>query len=82
VSARGLAVGVPVPFEMPHCGLRSPIDFDGSFWDAVDPRSPDVGGRPATFTLRPGGFAVLRAASAGDLVLVRHAGDKAFEWCV
>ncbi len=25
-------LGVPYPFELGHCGLRSPIDFDGSLW--------------------------------------------------
>lgn len=81
VSERGLAVGVPVPFEMPHCGLHSPVDIDGSFWDPVDRPWPQVDGRTGTFTLQPGGFAVFRTFGAGDLLLVRHAGDKAFQWC-
>lgn len=31
-SEGGAAVGEERPFEMGHCGLTSPIDFDGSLW--------------------------------------------------
>ena len=38
---------------MPHCGIHSPIDVDGSFWDAVgiDPTSVDFDGVLGTFRL-------------------------------
>lgn len=28
--------GVAYRFTLAHCGLHSPVDVDGSFWDAVD----------------------------------------------
>ena len=30
-----IEVGVPVPFTLGHCGLLSPVDLDGSFWEPV-----------------------------------------------
>ncbi len=36
--------GVPFPFSLGHCGLGSPIDFDGSLWVPVGfvPEHPDL----------------------------------------
>jgi hypothetical protein len=31
-SEGGAEVGEERPFQMGHCGLTSPIDFDGSLW--------------------------------------------------
>jgi len=28
--------GVPYRFSLGHCGLHSPVDVDGSFWDELD----------------------------------------------
>ena len=36
ISPRGAVIGVAYGYDMPHCGIKSPIDVDGSFWDAVD----------------------------------------------
>jgi hypothetical protein len=34
-TAPGAEVGVPMPFTLEHCGLLSPVDVDGSFWQPV-----------------------------------------------
>jgi hypothetical protein len=34
-SKPGLVVGTTVPFTLPHCGLLSPVDVDGSLWRPV-----------------------------------------------
>jgi hypothetical protein len=33
-------VGVAYIYETGHCGLTYLLDFDGSFWDAVNPAAP------------------------------------------
>lgn len=33
-------VGVTYVYETGHCGLTYLLDFDGSFWDAINPRAP------------------------------------------
>jgi hypothetical protein len=35
--------GVPVPFTLGHCGLLSPVDLDGSFWQPVSGTDGDGG---------------------------------------
>ena len=44
---------------MPHCGVWSPIDVDGSFWDAVD--APED---PASFDGVPGSFRLTSSTEA------------------
>ena len=38
-----IGIGVPVPFTLGHCGLLSPIDLDGSFWQPVGGTDADGG---------------------------------------
>ncbi len=83
ISPRGAVVGVPYGYEMPHCGIGSPIDIDGSFWDAAiepaDPTAFDM--QSGTFRLLTATEAVFTTADGRDLPLVRHAGAKAFKLC-
>jgi hypothetical protein len=84
VSVRGALIGQPYGYDMPHCGLQSPIDIDGSFWDA-----PDVQGDPVAFDGQSGVFVLVDADHAmfttrdGSLTvaLVRHDGPKRFPYC-
>ena len=53
ISLTGAAIGVDYYYEMPHCGVLSPVDVDGSFWDAVDTGSAPtmISGVPGSFRL-------------------------------
>src|SRR2546426_9295769 len=53
ISPTGAVVGVDYAYDMPHCGINSPIDVDGSFWDAVGvpPTSVEFDGQPGKFRL-------------------------------
>jgi hypothetical protein len=76
-------VGVAFDYDMPHCGISSPIDVDGSFWDVVR-----VGGDPVAFDGAVGSFRLLSDSQAqftrsdGQMLdLVRHHGPKEFRLC-
>jgi hypothetical protein len=83
ISPTGAQIGVEYGYEMPHCGVRSPIDVDGSFWDPVDvlPDPVVFDGQLGTFTLVSITEATFSATSGGVLHLVRHAGAKEFFYC-
>ncbi len=83
VSPRGAAVGVSYAFDMPHCGIKSPIDVDGSFWDAVgvDPMSVEFDGRPGAIRLTSADIATFTSSDGRNLDLVRHVGVKTFHYC-
>jgi hypothetical protein len=83
ISPRGAIVGVPYGYDMPHCGIGSPIDVDGSFWDAVGiaPDSVDFDGQPGTFRLVSDNTASFTRADGQVLQLVRHEGPKEFRLC-
>jgi hypothetical protein len=68
---------------MPHCGIHSPIDVDGSFWDAIGiaPDSVDFDGQPGTFRLVSATTAEFTRADGQVLNLVRHEGSKEFRFC-
>jgi len=84
VSPRGATVGVDYAYDMPHCGIHSPIDVDGSFWDAVgiDPGSADFDGTLGTFRLVTPHEATFTRRDGAVLQLVRHAGAKSFGFCL
>lgn len=46
-SAR-VETGVEYAFDAGHCGLSFLTDFDGTFWDPVNP-NPNPGGEPPEF---------------------------------
>ena len=84
VSPTGAIVATDYAYAMPHCGIHSPIDVDGSFWDAVGvaPTSVDFDGVPGTFRLVSPKEATFTDASGRILHLVRHAGAKEFPFCM
>lgn len=84
--------GVAYRFNLGHCGLQSPVDIDGSFWDELD--GVTANGQP--FDLRQDGEMI--NATAGVVVVIgdearfrtesgsiirfaRHEGDKGFPGC-
>jgi hypothetical protein len=83
-SASGAGPG-PHPFTLGHCGVFSPIDFDGSFWDAVG--RVDLGADAAinsadgTLRLTSPTTAQFATPRGFRLDLVRHSGAKAFRGC-
>ena len=83
ISPRGAVVGVAYGYDMPHCGIASPIDVDGSYWDPLV-RPPD----PTEFDMQTGTFrlvspneAVFTTQDGRRLELIRHSGPKEFGLC-
>lgn len=79
-------------FSLGHCGLFSPIDVDGSFWDPVEGRTPsgaplDLDGDPEMINATAGFFVVIddearfRTESGTVLELQRHDAEKEFPGC-
>ena len=60
--------GIPYRFNLGHCGLHSPVDVDGSFWDPLD----SVTGTGEPLDLRNGGEMI--NATVGVIVVI---GDEA-----
>jgi hypothetical protein len=83
ISPTGAVVGIDYAYDMPHCGINSPIDVDGSFWDAVGvpPDSIDFDGRAGTFRLVSPMEATFTATDGQILHLVRRPGAKEFRLC-
>ncbi|HJP88909.1 MAG TPA: hypothetical protein VJ850_07750 [Candidatus Limnocylindrales bacterium] len=85
ISSTGGIVAVDYGYDMPHCGIHSPIDVDGSFWDPVnlpldmDPVQFD--GSTGTFRLTSRNTATFTDSSGRVLHLLRHAGEKEFGVC-
>ena len=83
VSPAGAQVGVDYRYDMPHCGIHSPIDVDGSYWDAVGEPEDSVrfDGRTGTFRLTGQDEATFTSDDGEVLRLVRHDGPKSFPGC-
>jgi hypothetical protein len=83
VSPRGAVIGVPYAYDMPHCGVGSPIDLDGSYWDAAgaQPDGVSFDGQPGTFVLTAPDLATFTRSDGQALKLVRHPGAKEFLLC-
>jgi hypothetical protein len=83
ISPTGAVIATDYTYDMPHCGINSPIDVDGSYWDAVGlpPDSTEFDGHPGTFRLTSTTAATFTASDGQILVLVRHAGAKEFRLC-
>lgn len=82
LSNRGLIEGISYEYQMPVCEASNPIDFDGSFWDAVDPNAlTKTAGKHGYVTLMGTNTAVFRADDDSVVVLSRHAGTKDFAVC-
>lgn len=84
ISPTGAIVATDYAYGMPHCGISSPIDIDGSFWDAVGvaPTSVDFDGASGTFRLVSPTEASFTGSNGKILRLVRHAGAKEFRLCL
>jgi hypothetical protein len=81
----GRAGAAEIPFSLGHCGLYSPIDVDGSFWDPVGPID---GQHPAAINASDGRLrftgpasAEFRTADGFVLALARRAGPKSYQLC-
>ena len=84
--------GAPYRFSLGHCGLLSPVDVDGSFWDAVDGTTStgdelDLDADSEMINATNGLIVVIddearfRTASGSVVRFVRHAGEKEFPGC-
>ncbi len=84
ISPTGALVGIDDLYDMRHRGIQSPIDVEGSFWDAVaiPQGSVDFDGRPGTFRLVTSTEAVVTTQTGLVLRLVRHTGVKSFPGCM
>ncbi len=82
ISPAGAAIGVVYIYNMPHCGILSPVDVDGSFWDPADLLNVMVvDGEPGSFRLDSHTSATFTNRNGQELKLVRHVGPKAFAFC-
>ena len=83
ISPTGAVIGIAYMYEMPHCGISSPIDVDGSFWDHVNvPDDPvQFDGSPGMFRLDTPTTATFTDRTGAILKLVRHVGPKEFGFC-
>jgi hypothetical protein len=79
-------------FSLGHCGLFSPVDVDGSFWDAVDGRNPagdalDLETSGEMINATSGVIVVIgdemrfRTDPGSVVRFERHAGEKEFPGC-
>lgn len=76
--------GVAYRFSLGHCGLFSPIDVDGSFWDSLDGTFETDG---EMINATSGVIVVIgdemrfRTDSGSVVRFERHAGEKEFPGC-
>ena len=79
-------------YELGHCGLYSPIDVDGSFWDAIDGTTSsgaalDLEADGEMINATQGAIVVIgdemrfRTASGSVVRFERHQGEKEFPGC-
>jgi hypothetical protein len=85
--------GVAYRFTLGHCGLQSPVDVDGSFWDAVDGVTRvgdrlDLDKDGEMINATSGVIVVIgdelrfRTESGSVVRFSRHAGEKEFPICL
>jgi len=67
-ASAAIASGTPYRFSLEHCGILSPIDVDGSFWEPIDGVASD--GRPIDLAVD----GEMINATAGVIVVI---GDEA-----
>ena len=90
-SSSAIEHAVPYVFSLGHCGLHSPVDVDGSFWDPIDGVTPtgealDVATDDEMINATPGVFVVIEDGArfrteTGSVVFARHDGEKEFPGC-
>lgn len=85
VSATSSAAihGQPFAFEMGHCGINSPIDFDGSLWRPVDsvPSDEAYQSHRGTVTILGANEAEFRSEEGFVLPLRRLNGPQVLPGC-
>lgn len=86
-------IGAPQNFQLGHCGLSSPIDFDGSLWDPTlgdsgagvaltqDQHGELINSTTVVLALIDATRAVLVTPSGARILLVRHAGPRPYHLC-
>lgn len=91
-ASRSVTDGQSYEFSLGHCGLASPVDIDGSFWNATEGRREDgapmnLDADPEAINATPGVIALVgdearfRTQSGGVIRFERHAGAKEFPGC-
>lgn len=87
------AIGPSFALTLGHCGLASPLDFDGSLWNPVagddgngGPLTQDqvgelVNATPVTVTLIDRDAALLVTPLGAIVTLVRHGGARLYGLC-
>ena len=83
ISPTGADIGVDYSYDMPHCGIMSPIDVDGSFWDSLENLADPVAfdGSSGVFRLTDRQTAAYATTTGKVLRLSRHEGSKTFQFC-
>ena len=92
-SSAALEQAVAYRFSLGHCGLQSPVDVDGSFWDAIGGVAPsgqplDLGSDSEMINATSGVIVVIgdearfRTDTGSVIHFARHEGDKEFPGCM
>ena len=92
-SSAAIEHAVPYTFSLGHCGLQSPVDVDGSFWDAIDGVTPtgqplDLAADTEMINATTGVIVVIadearfRTESGSVVRFARHAGEKEVPACM
>jgi hypothetical protein len=87
-----VADGVPYRFNLGHCGLHSPVDVDGSFWDAIAgvnaeglpldlANDGEMINQTAGVLIVVGDQALFRTETGSIITFARHVGEKEFPGC-
>ena len=96
-STEALAIGEPIDFSLGHCGLGSPIDVDGSLWQADGGVTPTgaaiaedddavigelINETPGTFVIVSDDTAHFTSLTGTILSLTRAPGDVDYPLCM
>jgi hypothetical protein len=84
--------GIPYSFNLGHCGLHSPVDVDGSFWDPINgvmatgqpldlQNDTEMINATAGVIVVIGDEARFRTETGSIVRFARHEGDKEFPGC-
>jgi len=91
--SRELEIGVARNFQLGHCGLISPIDFDGSLWDPIGGHDGNggplteaqmgelVNATPTVVELTDANAAQLLTPFGAVITLARHDGPRPYFLC-
>ena len=92
-SSAALEPALAYRFSLGHCGLHSPVDVDGSFWDAIHGVAPtgqplDLESDSEMINATSGVIVVIgdearfRTDTGSVIRFARHEGDKEFPGCM